>query len=83
MARFLDVDGFADRLGALQAEIRDDRRIASPVADGLCAQLGGVLRQVRTGLGVSAGSRVDPGLDEAARQARLMGGADPFGRVTR
>ncbi len=79
MARFLDVDGFADGIAALQTEIRGDRRIPSIVADGYCATLGGVLRQVRAELQAPARQRVDPGLQEAARQASLMGGADRHG----
>ena len=89
MARFLDVDGFADGIAALQTEIRGDRRIPSIVADGFCATLGGVLRQVRAEVMRAEvvraevmqpdTRRVDPGLDEAARQASLMGGADRHG----
>ena len=76
MGRFLDVDAFADGIVALQTEIRSERRIPSIVADGYCATLGGVLRQVRAELQAPARQRVDCGLDETARQASLMGGAD-------
>ncbi len=83
MPRFLNVDDFGDRLAVLQADIRDERRIPTCVADGLCAQLGGVLREVRVSVTAPDRQRVRPDLDEAVLQARQMGGADPFGRVTR
>ena len=45
MARY--VDGITGRLGALQADVRGERRFSTTVADGLI----GALREVRVGLG--------------------------------
>ena len=67
-ATSLDVDGFADRVLALQSEIRGEGLIPTAVADGLCAQLGGVLREVRVGL-EAPNRRVHPGATEMARRA--------------